>query len=421
MRRWLTTLAVLMLSVGSVRAQDLVMWHDKGDDGVRMVERMAELYRAENPGVRVRSLSFPTEQWISRSIAALNTNTAPDLLFNDNSRIVLVQQTTRRLAPMDEAIAALPEADRRHLTASDIAAGSLDGRAYMVPFQRVITGWGVRRSWLEAAGERFPQNWEDTLRIARAFQAREGGGRVFGMAMQGGNAPSFLGAGVDLLVLGSGQPHALINEAAEVVIDRPEVARPTIEYVKLYATYRLVSPETVNHGFTDMYQLIEGGRAGMFRVGNWNVAKWDREPPAGDYVVGPYPGFGQGPGAMFVGSVRGMAVPAAGRNRDAAIRFARFVVSRGAQQASLDHMGGVVRADVDTSNVTPSLRPFLDENVRLQTDDFMASRYAWYPQLREAYYRELIAAVNRPPADWDAWIAATAVKMRAEVARLRRG
>ncbi|MFC0406924.1 ABC transporter substrate-binding protein [Roseomonas elaeocarpi] len=425
MRLLARVLALVLLLTTAARAQDLMIWHDKGDDGVRMIERMADVFQRENPGVRIRSLSFPTEQWFSRSIAALNTNTGPDILFNDNTRIITVQTATRRLMVMDEVIAAIPEADRRFITEGDLAASRLDGRAIMVPFQRVVAGWGIRRSWLERLHEPVPTSWADTIRVARRFVAEDpdGNGRAdtFGIAMQAGNASSMLGAGVDLFVLGSGAPHPLMNENAEIVVDQPEVARPTIEYLRMFTEYRVVSPETVNHSFTDMYQIIEGGRAGMFRVLNLNVAKWDVEGPRGDYQVLPWPSFGNQPGAFVVGSVRGMAIPTASRNREAAARFVRFIVSREAQQFSLEHMGGVIRDDLDTSGVTPSMRPFLAPDLRLQTDDFLSARYPWYAQLREAYYRELIGAVSRPPADWDAFMRDTAVKMRAEVARLRAG
>jgi ABC-type glycerol-3-phosphate transport system substrate-binding protein len=74
--------------------QEIMIWHDKGEDGLRMIEQMAELYKKEKPGVTVKSISMPTEQWFSRSIAAVNTGTGPDILFNDNARIVQIQQST---------------------------------------------------------------------------------------------------------------------------------------------------------------------------------------------------------------------------------------------------------------------------------------------------------------------------------------
>jgi ABC-type glycerol-3-phosphate transport system substrate-binding protein len=56
-----------------VFAQQIVIWHDKGDDGAKMLQQMAEVFTKEHPGFSIRSISMPTDQWFSRSIAALNT------------------------------------------------------------------------------------------------------------------------------------------------------------------------------------------------------------------------------------------------------------------------------------------------------------------------------------------------------------
>src|SRR5258708_40295687 len=87
-------LALLAGLPGLAAAQELMIWHDKGDDGLHMIEQMAALYKQDHPAVVVKSLSMPTEKGFSRSIAALNTNTAPDILLNDNNRIAQMQQTT---------------------------------------------------------------------------------------------------------------------------------------------------------------------------------------------------------------------------------------------------------------------------------------------------------------------------------------
>ena len=79
----------------------------------------------------------------------------------------------------------------------------------------------------------------------------------------------------------------------------------------------------------------------MFRAGNWNVAKWDKlDPLAGDYTIVPYPSFGSGSGNFYEASLRGLAVPENAPNKEAALEFAPFILSKGAQQASLDAMGG---------------------------------------------------------------------------------
>ena len=403
---------------GLAFAQELVIWHDKADPGIAMIEQMAAIYRRDHPAVTIRSISMPTEQWVQRTIAALNTNTAPDVIFNDNDRMVEVQRSTGKLSDLAAVLAALSPADRANLSAGDIGASSFQGRLIQMPIQRVVVGLGVRRSWLTEAHETFPRTWTDFLRVAGRF--RELHPDMFPVALHAGSPGGMIGSGIALLTYGNGAAHVLIDQDGNVVIDRPEVARPLVEYLKLFTQHRFVSRDAVNYGFVELYQQVEGGRAGMFRVGNWNVARWDRQPPAGDYEIGPYPSFGAGPGHMIVATIRGMAIPENARNREAAQDFLRFIVSRAAQQISLDTMGGAIRSDLDTANVTPGLRAFLGGNVPLQTDDFLNTVFPWYGRLQDAYYRMLIDAIANPPADWDAWVAQTATRLRAEVATLRR-
>ena len=417
-----TALACVLAT--AARAEELVIWHDKGDDGIRMIEQMSEIYAKTNPGVTIKSLSFPTEQWFTKVIAALNTNTAPDIIFNDDTRIVRIQQTTRKLEEMTPQIEAMSAEDRAFLTDADKISGTLEGRLLMVPFQRTIAGWGIRKSWLDKVGETFPVTWADTLRVAEKFQKSDpdGNGKddTYGMAWQAGNAGSIFGGSINLLAFGTGAHNALIDDDAKVIITKPEVGKPTIEFLKLFTEYKLVAPDTVNHTFVDMYQLIEGGRAGMFRVGNWNVGKWDKETITGDYLVGPFPQFvSNDKGSMVIGSVRGMAVPTNSPNKEAAKKFVSFLVDKDIQQRSLENMGGVVRTDLDTSKVTPRLKPFVDPATRLASTDFMTAEFPWYPALQETYYKMLIGAISNPPADWDAWLQQTATALQAEVEKLK--
>ena len=112
MLRGLVLFAMLCLPLRGLAAAELVVWHDKGDEGIRMFEEIAAEYRRTHPDVQVRSLSFPTDQWFAKTIAGLNTNSAPDLLFNDYVRIARIQLTTRKGRGAGEPRpAALPGAD----------------------------------------------------------------------------------------------------------------------------------------------------------------------------------------------------------------------------------------------------------------------------------------------------------------------
>lgn len=418
--------AFLVATCGAANAQKLTIWHDKGDDGLALIQDLSAQFAKTHPGVTVTSVSMPTDQWFSKSIAALNTASGPDILFNDNPRFVTVQQATGKLCDVKEVINKIPSADRAFLNDSDIAAGVINGSPVMVPFQRVIAGWGVRKSWLEKVGETFPRTWTDVLRVARKFQDQDpdGNGRndTFGLALQGGGAASLIDSGIKMFTVGGNRaPFDLVDDNNKIVLTDPRVSVPLNEYLKVYTDYKLVSPETINHGFSEMYQLIEGGRVGMFRAGNWNVAKWDREAIKGDFIVGPMPSFSPNTeGAMLISSIRGMAVPCNGKNVELAKEFVATLLSKEAQQASLNRMGGVVRSDLDASGVTPSLRPYVDGSYKLQTDNFMAARVSWYADLQQSYYKALVARLNDPSQDFDTWLKGVAADLQTKVDQFKK-
>jgi ABC-type glycerol-3-phosphate transport system substrate-binding protein len=72
--------ALVLLFAGSnaARSEEIVIWHDLGDDGLQMFREIGDLFHHQHPDITVTSLSFPTDQWFSKLNAALNTNTAPD-------------------------------------------------------------------------------------------------------------------------------------------------------------------------------------------------------------------------------------------------------------------------------------------------------------------------------------------------------
>ena len=170
-----------------------------------------------------------------------------------------------------------------------------------------------------------------------------------------------------------------------------------------------------------MYQLIEGGRAGMFRVLDANVVKWGGiEGLAGDYTLGPIPSlFEDEPPAVDMHSVRSMVVTPSFDHPELAAEYAAFALTPEAQAIMFVNKGSAVRPDIPLEGLTEAQTFFANPEYPVNSNDFMTSKFSWYPQLQEAFYREISDAVANPPADFDAWIEETADKMRAEVAELR--
>jgi ABC-type glycerol-3-phosphate transport system substrate-binding protein len=410
--------------IARAQAATLTIWHDLGDNGVAWFERMGQAFAQTRPGVTIRSQSFPTDQWFGRVIGAINTNSAPDLIFNNYERVIRIQTQTNRVMDMRTVLDGVQ--DRDFLSTEDLRVGTFRDRMIIIPMQRVQMALGTRQSWLRRVGEQVPVTWDDAKRVAQKFRENDpdGNGRAdtFGFALQAAR-PRDLIHMLDLFTFGAGLSHTLLDPAGNITIDQPEHALVLGEFLRTYSTYRFVPPDTINHSFTEMYQVIEGNRGGMFRVGDWNVRRWDQANTlAGDFVSHPWPKFfpNRDP-AVVIGGMRGVGIPENAPNRDLSVAFARFMLGKPAQQASLEIMGSAVRKDLDVSSLSERQQWFARANHKLVAYDFPEATHAWYPELEAQFHRRLLAAIGSPPRDMDVFIRDLARDMRDTAQRLSRG
>jgi ABC-type glycerol-3-phosphate transport system substrate-binding protein len=412
-------LAAPMVARGQT-SQQLTVWHDLGENGNKWFGAVATAFGTSHPGVTLRATSYPTDQWFGRVIGALNTSTAPDLVFNNYERVIRVATQTGKVMDLRPVLAAL--ADKGFLSEDDLRVATYEGRMIILPVQRVQMAFGARRSWLERVGEPFPVTWDDTMRVARKFRDGHPDGdpnsKVFAFGLEAAQPRDLIHI-LDLFIFGAGLRNTLIDPAGAIVVDEPQHAHVLEEFLKTYTTYRFVSPDTINYSFGEMYQVIEGGKAGMFRVGDWNVAKWDTQALNGDFVVGAWPKFfPDHQNGVVIGGMRGIAVPENSPHKELAIEFAKFLLSAPAQQASLAIMGAAVRKDLDVGGLSPRQQAFARPAWALYAYDFPESVHPFYPQLEAAYHRKLLDAIAHPPADFAPFIASTAQEMRVAAKQL---
>lgn len=414
--------AMLAATALPAMAQQLTVWHDLGDNGLKWFDAMSAEFAKQKPGVTVKSLNFPTDQWFGRVISALNTDTAPDLIYNNYERVIRIQDQTGKVSDLKDVLGKV--ADKGFLSEDDLKVAVYKGRQIIIPIQRVQMGFGVRKSWLDKVSEKFPESWDDVKRIAVKFRDNDpdGNGKAdtFGFALQAAK-PRDLIHMLDLFTFGTGLRHTLIDPEGKITIDEPRHAAVLEEFLKTYSTYKFVAPDTINYSFPEMYQVIEGGRAGMFRVGDWNVKKWDGEKVLnGDFVSGPWPKFaGSDKHYVVIGGMRGIAVPENSPNKALAQEFAQFMLTKAAQQQSLENVGAAVRKDLNVSALSPRAQYFAKAEAPLIAYDFPESVHTFYPELEAAFHKKLLSGIANPPADWKPFIADTAKEMRELVAKLK--
>jgi hypothetical protein len=154
-RGLLTTLLALLLGSGGVgssaaRAQELTIWHDLGDNNTKWFAAAGEAFAKAHPGITIRAISYPTDQWFGHCIGAINTGTAPDLIYNSYERVIRVAAQTHKLVDMQTVLAKV--ADKDFLSADDLRVATYAGQMIILPVQRVQMAFGVRKSWLDKVG-----------------------------------------------------------------------------------------------------------------------------------------------------------------------------------------------------------------------------------------------------------------------------
>jgi ABC-type glycerol-3-phosphate transport system substrate-binding protein len=161
----------------------------------------------------------------------------------------------------------------------------------------------------------------------------------------------------------------------------------------------------------------------MFRVGDWNVRRWDQANTiGGDFVSHPWPKFFPSrDAAVVIGGMRGVGIPENAPNLALSVEFARFMLTRPAQQASLEVMGSAVRKDLDVSSLSERQQWFARAQHRLVAYDFPEATHSYYPELEAQYHRRLLAAITSPPRDHEVFIRDLARDMRDTAQRLARG
>lgn len=411
-----STLVLALLAIVPAAAQQLTVWHDLGDNGTKWFNAVSAEFAKAHPGVTLRPTSYPTDQWFGRVIGAINTDTAPDLIFNNYERVIRIATQTGKVMDLKSTLDGV--ADKAFLTPDDLRVATYDGHLIILPIQPTQMALGVRKSWLAKVGEKFPLTWEDAKRVAQKFHDdnpdRKPGSVTFGFALEAAKPRDLIHI-LDLFTFGAGLRYTLLDPNGNITIDEPKHAQVLEEFLKAYSTYHFVAPDTINYSFNEMYQVIEGGKGGMFRVGDWNVAKWDGPATlGGDYELGPWPQFFPDvKSGVVIGGMRGVAVPDNSAHKELAIEFAKFLLTQPAQQLSLQMMGAAVRKDLDISALSPHQQAFARPTWTLYAYDFPESVHPYYPELEAAFHRKLLGAIANPPADLKKFIADTAVEMRA--------
>lgn len=395
---------------------ELYIWHDLGATGDQWFETVGSEFAKEHTNVVIKPVNLSTQMWLDKSISALLMENPPDLLFNNYERIFKVEQQTGKLLNLSAITNKLVENGKLSKSLADNFKYS--DQTIVIPVQEVQMAFGVRKSWMASVGKTFPSSWEETVQLAELFSTsdpdRNGKKDTYGFALEA-YKPRDLIHMLDLFTLGSGVQYTLVDENSHVTVSDEKQLLIAEALYHLMQDGKAVSPQSVYYGFSEMYQVIENNQAGIFRVGDWNVNKWDKVLGA-DYEIGPWPSFDGNQRNVVIGGLRGVAIPEASPNRSLAEDFAQFLLEDTAQKSSFQLVGSCLSTNLtqlDLEKLTPHQRFFSEQAFPRIQYDYPEIRIKNYMELENIYHQKFLTGVKRKDPNFKKVIQEIQIEMEA--------
>ena len=369
----------------------ITIWYEGNDSRLPFFKAAEAEMQKDYPNYSIEAITFDNATLTTKALQAVTTTGGVDLIFNEASRLLVThQQSGGGFEDLNEVLKNTP--NHEVVTESVRKIISADGQLIAFPINRSVNGLGYRTDveGVEVTEDKLPNTFENFTALGQEYEdAGLSGftlhlgtdpGQVFNLFLTGGN-------GISDVWLNS-TPESQIEKNAEYFE----------KVISLYAGENAIwDKDAINEDFAAMYTKIQSGSVGMFRVGNWNAAGWDKpDSGVGEYEVTTWPSFGAGKeSGLLLGGVRGIAMPKNAPEKEAAKIYLSYCLSEAAQQASFETMGSCMDYSVvDKDKLSKNQKIFFDESIPTYPADSYNGVFAYYPELLETYEKGLMKAFN---------------------------
>lgn len=377
-------------------AGKITIWYEGNDSRLPYFKAVEAEMQKDYPDYSIEAVTFDNATLMTKSLQAVTSTGGVDLVFNEASRLLQTHlQSNGGYEALDDVLADAVNKDV--VSDGDRKLTTQGGKLIVFPVNRSISGLGVKTDvpGVEITDDNMPDTWEKFVALGKAYKAAGKSGFTLHLGTDPGQVFNlFLGGG-------NGLSDIWLNGTPE-----SQVKAHQDDFQKLISLYAgedaFWNKDATSEDFAAMYTKIQSGSIGMFRVGNWNVVGWDKpDSGVGKYTVTTWPSMdGTGKGGLFLGGVRGLAMPKNAPNQEGAKIFLKYALSKPAQEQSFETMGSCVDISVvDTSNLSENQKIFFDPEIPVYPADNYAAEFTYYPALLEVYEKGLTNAFNSKTAD----------------------
>lgn len=294
-------------------------------------------FEAEHPGthVRLQPIASGDETYTTKlSLMLRSPASAPDIFYED-SFMIRADAAAGYLAPLDDRIAAWPDATH-FLPATLAGVRGEDGRIFGIPLGTDTRALVYSVPVFQRAGIDVPwqpRSWDDVLDAARRIRDREPGVTPFSMTVSKASGQGGIMQGIGMLIAGTGYP--LLDERT----GRWQTGSPGLLHALEFT--RELFDDNLSTRRDDaldprLFQQVLGAdlpnaRLGMTLDGSWVPSFWKPGGPfawpnwATDTAVAAFPTeHGEPPGRVSLSGGWALSMSAHGQHQDLAFDFLRI-------------------------------------------------------------------------------------------------
>jgi multiple sugar transport system substrate-binding protein len=367
---------------------ELTVWHYWDAKNAEVFNELVDRYQKDHPDVRIRTVSVPGGELLTKLQAAARSNTLPSVAITD---LVWVPQ----LAPSGRLVDLKPYAERANLPLDDFYAPALSfgkqgDEQISLPVSTNNLALMYNRDVFREAGlnpDAPPKTWEQVLEMSERIR-REASVPGYELYTQTGDT----GEGVtwNFMVNLWQARGEFLNEDNTAAAFNSEAGREALRFwVELVETK--ASP-------LGPWGEFEKGRAAMAQEGSWMVGLWDQDPPF-DFGTAELPIPEGGRQATNLGGEQAMVFKSDEATQQAAAGFIFWftspkIVNEWSQQTGFLPVRRSVAESAEyerwVNENAPRLKPFIAQ----MPDALARPDTPLYPKVSLAFAKQVEQALN---------------------------
>jgi len=345
--------AVSLPTRSSHATTQITLWGDWTGEGETQVNVMVDAFNKSQSDIVVKYI--PTQDIVTKFLTASTSGGAPDAIIWDRFRTSLYAPKNV-LKPIDDYIAA-DKLDKANFYAEALREISYDGKLYGLPMTVDARALFYNKKILDAAGVKPPTTWDELEAAAIKLTQRDANGKLTraGFSVQD--------VGLFSMYLQQAGGSMLTSDLKKTNFNN-EKGLAVLNFWDKLINKDKVYEVGFESGLGEGQDAFLTGKVAMLYNGPWTLNSYKKYGQGFEFGIVPPPKGPNGDTGSVMGGF-GLAIPAQGKNPDAAWKFISFWLAKPENallwaKTSSNIPGNLITLKDDFFQKDPYLKPIVD-------------------------------------------------------------